>query len=150
ELSANTYQLIWNTGEALTVTDEGSYLNVKVGLGANDTPGSVIGLLGSNQGQANDFQLPDGTVLPQPLSSHDLTTFADSWRVPQIFSLFDYGPGQTTETFTNLNFPTAPITLADLPADVVAKAAAAVAAAGITDPGVATAAELGYLASGGD
>lgn len=48
----------------------------------HDGPGSVQGLLGSNNGQATDFHLPDGTVLPQPLSNEEIVGFfADAWRV---------------------------------------------------------------------
>lgn len=32
-------------------------------------------------------------------------TFADSWRITDRTSLFDYGPGQSTATFTNRNWP---------------------------------------------
>ena len=98
------YQITWNTGETLTVTDAGAYLNTKVGLGANDTAGTVVGLLGPNNGQANDFTLPDGTVLTQPLSTADLVIFLNAWRVTQASSIFDYGPGQTTDTFTNVGY----------------------------------------------
>jgi len=31
--------------------------------------------------------------------------FGDSWRITPATSLFDYGPGQSTETFTNRAFP---------------------------------------------
>ena len=49
---------------------------------------------------------PDGTVLPQPLTSDQLyNVYGNSWRVSQATSLFDYGSGQTTQTFTDLNFP---------------------------------------------
>ena len=44
--------------------------------------------------------------------------------------------------------PADPLTLADLPQNLVNQAAALVAAAGITDPGIAQAAELDYLATG--
>jgi hypothetical protein len=54
----------------------------------------VQGLLGGNSGQAADFQLPNGSVLPQPLSSDQiLGSFADAWRVAPGASLFDGGPG---------------------------------------------------------
>ena len=149
-LSSDTYQITWNTGEVLTVKNEGSYLDLKVGLGSNNTPGSVIGLLGPDLGQSQDFQLPNGTVLPQPLTSTELYGFANFWRVPQQLSLFDYPPGEDTSNFTDLGYPTAPILLADFPAFVQAQAAAAVAAAGITDPGAAAAAAFDYIASGGD
>jgi hypothetical protein len=62
ELAANIYQINWNTGETATITNAGGYLNVSVGLGPNDAPGSVEGLLGPDEGQAYDFQLSDGAV----------------------------------------------------------------------------------------
>jgi hypothetical protein len=50
----------------------------------------VRGLLGSHTGQGNDFQLPDGTVLAQPLSEEQmLGLYADAWRVAPGESLFD-------------------------------------------------------------
>ena len=63
-------------------------------------------MLGSDSGQANDFQTADGTVIPQPLSSRELYgAFADAWRVTQGSSLMNYLAGQTTATFTDVNFP---------------------------------------------
>jgi hypothetical protein len=94
-LSAATYRLTWNTGESLTVavTGQGGWLDWSVGLGPPDGAGSVQGLLGSDSGQATDFQLPNGSVLPQPLSSDQiLGGFADAWRVAPGASLFDDRP----------------------------------------------------------
>jgi serralysin len=90
-LSPTSYRLAWNTAESVTVTDvNDTYLDWSVRLGPHDGPGSVRGLLGSNSGQANDFQLPDGTVLAQPLSEEEiLGLFADAWRVARDASLFD-------------------------------------------------------------
>jgi hypothetical protein len=107
ETAANQYQIVWNTGEVLKVTTSSSYLNVSTQLGPSDGPGSVQGLLGADTGQANDFQLANGTVLSQPLTSAELYgEFANAWRVTQSSSLLDYGTGQTTATFTNVNFST--------------------------------------------
>ena len=143
--------MAWDTGETLTVVNDGTYLDLSVGLGANDGPGSVVGLVGPDEGQANDFMLPDGTVLQQPLSTAELyQTFANAWRVTQATSLFDYAAGQSTATFTNTNFADPSITLADLPANLVTQAAQAVAATGITDAGAVAAMEFDYIASGGD
>jgi T5SS/PEP-CTERM-associated repeat protein len=94
-LSANAYRLTWSAGESVTVavTGQGGWLDWSVGLGPHDGPGSVQGLLGGNSGQATDFQLPNGSVLPQPLSSDQiLGGFADAWRVAPGASLFDGGP----------------------------------------------------------
>ena len=147
----DTYEVAWDTGETLTVVNDGTYLDLSVGLGANDGPGSVVGLVGPDEGQANDFMLPDGTVLQQPLSTAELyQTFANAWRVTQATSLFDYAAGQSTATFTNTNFADPSITLADLPANLVTQAAQAVAATGITDAGAVAAMEFDYIASGGD
>src|SRR5205823_6567726 len=67
QVSDATYRLDWIGGEFITVTNQGVWFDWTVALGPHDGPGSVRGLLGSNAGQANDFQLHDGTVLPQPL-----------------------------------------------------------------------------------
>ena len=150
QLSSTSYEIIWNTGEVLEVNNSGSYLNISIGLPTNIYPGSVEGLLGPNgEGQASDFQLADGTVLSQPLSSSELYgEFANAWRLTQATSLLDYGPGQTTTTFTDLNFPSDALSLANLPQTVVNQAASAVTAAGITDPNLAADAELDYIATG--
>jgi von Willebrand factor type D domain len=103
-LSANVYRLSWSAGESLTVavTGQGGWLDWSVALGPNDGPGSVQGLLGGDSGQATDFQLPNGSVLPQPLSSQQiLGTFADAWRVAPGASLFD---DRSTATGTGTSF----------------------------------------------
>jgi hypothetical protein len=146
EVSPGIFTITWNTGETLTVTDHSSNIDISTQLSASDGPGSIKGLLGSDTGAANDFQLANGPVLKQPLTFAQLYgEFADAWRVTQATSLLDYGKGQTTATFTNLDFPSQPATLADFSAAAVAAAAKLAAAAGITDPNVAAAAELDYL-----
>ena len=89
ELSAGVYQLAWNTGQRVTVTDRGDWLDWTVALGPHDGPGSVHGLLGSNSGRAADFQLPDGTVLAHPSADDILGVFANAWRVAPGASLLD-------------------------------------------------------------
>lgn len=55
--------------------------------------------------------LPDGsTVGPMPESLHEryvtlYQTFADAWRVTDETSLFDYGSGTSTATYTDRNWP---------------------------------------------
>jgi len=55
--------------------------------------------------------LPDGTSMgPMPGALHDryvdlYQKFADAWRVTDKTTLFDYAPGQSTQTFTLRNWP---------------------------------------------
>ena len=108
ELSPTSYRVIWNTGEILDITNHGSYLDVASSLSPADGPGSVEGLLGSASGQNSDFRLPNGAILDPHISPSDLDgVFADAWRVTDATSLLDYGPGQTTATFTDQSFPSA-------------------------------------------
>ena len=149
QITPGSWQVTWNTGEEATITEwSASSFNITDGIPFAE-PDMVGGLQGEDAGAYNDFQLSNGTVLQQPLTSAELYgEFADSWRVTPASSLFDYLPGQSTATFTNTNFPADLLSLADLPSNQVAAAAKLVAAAGITDPGIAAAAELDYVATG--
>src|SRR6267143_2145021 len=81
----------WNCDWSSDVcSSELAWLDWSVALGPHDGPGSMQGLLGSDNGQATDFQLPNGSVLAQPLSDDQiLGVFADAWRVAPGASLFD-------------------------------------------------------------
>ncbi len=109
------------SGEVMNVSLAGAYINVNLTLSAADGPGSVQGLLGSDSGQANDFQLADGTVIPQDnLTSSELYgAYAAAWRVTDGTSLMDYLAGQTTATFTDANFPADAVNIHDLPAAIL-------------------------------
>jgi hypothetical protein len=149
EISENQYRVALDTGEVVTVAPFGDGMGLSIALGANQGAGSVQGFLGADDGTANTFELPDGTVLAQPLTQAQLyQTYADAWRVTDATSLLDYGAGQDTATFTNTTYPREILTLADLPSDLVAAAAAVVAAAGITDPVLAADAEFDYITMG--
>ena len=90
QLSPNEFEVIWDTGEILKVTNEGSYLNVTFPHSASIGPGLVEGLLGSDTGWNSDFRLADGTILDPQISMNDLYgVFADAWRVTDAASLFD-------------------------------------------------------------
>jgi probable HAF family extracellular repeat protein len=90
EISPNDYQVVWDTGETLDITDAGPCLNVTAALSPKDGPGSVEGLLGSDSGWDSDFQLPNGTILDPQISLSDIdNVFADAWRVTDATSLFD-------------------------------------------------------------
>jgi hypothetical protein len=90
QLSASAWQLAWDSGRSVTIVDQGGYLDWSIAAGPHDGPGSLRGLLGGYGGHASDFQLPNGTVLAQPLSDQELLgAFADAWRVPSGASLLD-------------------------------------------------------------
>lgn len=108
--------------------------------------GTLTGLLGDDDGNAaNDpVVAPTAaatatpaasaapTVLAEAPSYDDLyTTFANSWRITSGESLFDYGAGQTTETFTDRGFPDRHAVAAS--AAAIATAEGTCKAGGITD-----------------
>jgi hypothetical protein len=73
ELSPEHYQVFWNTGEMLDVTDNGTYLDLSSQLSWIDRLGSMEGLL-----------------------SNDLNP--DAWRLSAATSLFDPVPEPGTLT----------------------------------------------------
>ncbi|MEG4497847.1 VWD domain-containing protein [Microcoleus sp. F10-C6] len=115
----NTYTVVYPTGDQL-VAKVGSRVNVEVYL-KDEREGKVKGLLGNfNKNPKDDLAKPDGTVIPEPVSQQQLYgEYADSWRVNQAESLFDYQPGENTNTFTLQNYPRQKVKISDLtPADV--------------------------------
>ncbi|HEY8636388.1 MAG TPA: RHS repeat-associated core domain-containing protein [Candidatus Limnocylindrales bacterium] len=109
----------WPDGSQLLVSRNGSTLDYT--LVASKAAGPTLrGLLGNADGNpANDLTGRDGSVLSR--SDPDFHTklyaqFGNSWRVSQATSLFDYGPGESTATFTNLAIPSAEATVASLSA----------------------------------
>ena len=125
------YVLTDDSGNGVWVRVGSSFLNVRTFAAEG---ADIAGLLGNFNGdRTDDFQLRDGTVLPQPLPETVLYgAFADSWRVTQADSLFLYAEGETTETFTNRDFPTNIVRLSDLDPDIVAAAEAVALANGLT------------------
>ncbi|WP_170313733.1 VWD domain-containing protein, partial [Phytoactinopolyspora halophila] len=77
------------------------------------------GLLGNGDGNPdNDLRLSDGTQLPADTSPEVLhADFADSWRITNDQSFFSYAEGESTETFTDLEFPEHIVTVHDLSPD---------------------------------
>ncbi|SER06606.1 RHS repeat-associated core domain-containing protein [Nitrosomonas sp. Nm51] len=112
----------------------GSFINVAPFL-STERQGEIAGLLGNADGdKTNDIALADGTVLTGPLTKQDLYgPFADSWRVTPETSLFVYGDGESTETFTIPNFPLRTISVNDLDPAVRAAAEEAVRNVGLTE-----------------
>ncbi|MBE9187540.1 FG-GAP repeat protein [Microcoleus sp. LEGE 07076] len=113
------YTIVYPTGDQL-VASVGSRVNVEVFL-TDDREGKIKGLLGNfNKNPKDDLAKRDGTVIPEPVSQQQLYgEYSDSWRVNQAESLFDYNPGENTNTFTLQNYPRQKVKISDLnPADV--------------------------------
>ncbi|WP_199247574.1 VWD domain-containing protein [[Phormidium] sp. ETS-05] len=112
----NIYTLVYANGEQLVAKVlPQSRIDIKVFL-AQEREGKVVGILGNNNNDgSDDIAKRDGTVLTEPISIEQLYgEYADSWRITQAESLFDYDPGQDTNTFTLKNYPRQKVTLADL------------------------------------
>ncbi|MFZ0130059.1 MAG: RHS repeat-associated core domain-containing protein [Candidatus Dormiibacterota bacterium] len=128
--------LTWLNNSQLTITDVAGTLSYSLHPAATASPG-LTGLLGS-AGVANAVKGRDGSVLQlsDPAFGTKLyTQFGDSWRITQAESLFDYQPGESTRTFTDLSIPTANATAASLPASVAASAKTVCGALGVeTEP----------------
>jgi hypothetical protein len=91
-----------------------------------------------NGDPTNDFTARDGTVIPistiNGTTRQIYTTFGNSWRVAQSDSLFDYLPGETTDTFSkDREFPHALVTAAGLGTSAHQAAERTCRAAGISD-----------------
>ena len=151
QTSADTYRLVWNTGEELDITNAGAYLNATVSLPSSDA-GNVQGLLGNDGGNpADDLTLPGGAPIAAggTISYAQLYgTYAASWEVTPSTSLMDYQTGQDAASFYNPNFPYNQILLGNLPPNAYQEALAAAQAAGITDPNLLQAAIVDYLFTG--
>jgi von Willebrand factor type D domain/Bacterial Ig domain/Calx-beta domain/FG-GAP repeat len=146
----NIYTIVYLTGDQLAVTVFPNRVNLSVFL-TEARQGQIQGLLGNFNGNLqDDLTKRDGTVLSEPVTPAQLYgEYADSWRITQAESLFDYKPGETTTTFTLPNFPIRKVTLADLnPADI-AKAEERIGDS-ITDPTIREAAIIDYILTGFD
>ncbi|MCW9679746.1 VWD domain-containing protein [Dolichospermum planctonicum UHCC 0167] len=135
--SGSQYSIVTANNDLILVNNRGTWLNINLGL-ADNRQGKVVGLLGNfNDNRNDDFALRDGTVIGGTITDQQLYgDYANSWRITQANSLFDYASGQTTATFTDLTFPRNIITTASLTPEQRAAAEQIARNAGITDPSV--------------
>ncbi len=131
-----TVILTWLDNSQLSITSVAGTLSYHLHPAAAASSG-LTGLLGS-AGASNALKARDGAVLQlsDPAYRSKLyTQFGDSWRITQSKSLFDYQLGESTRTFTDLNIPTADVTVSSLPAPAVASARTICGALGVeTEP----------------
>ena len=136
DLGGGVVELVWPTSEVARVTRYASYLNLVVD--ANCGGQQLVGLLGNGDGDTENDIWPRGATSPLPspttLSFDELVhTFGDSWRITQSESLFEYGAGEDTGTYTDLSFPPGPATTASLPQAIRDAAETTCQNAGVVD-----------------
>ncbi|MGF1545315.1 MAG: VWD domain-containing protein [Parvularculaceae bacterium] len=136
------------------------FLNVRLEAPPNYA-GLFEGLMGDRDGApGNDLRTRDGETIAQsqstygdlagvlarrlpvdvPISAATSAFFAalhrrygDSWRLTPQESLFDYGDGEDTETYTDRTFPRTPLTLSRFSPDALREAEAACRELGVDE-----------------
>ncbi|MSP58778.1 MAG: hypothetical protein EXR72_00270 [Myxococcales bacterium] len=96
---------------------------------------NTVGLGGSINGNpADDITTRDGEIMVQPVKFADFYgNYANSWRIDNAESLFDYAHGKSTANYVDLKFPAATMSAKDLPPADHDAAVAACKAAGVPD-----------------
>jgi von Willebrand factor type D domain len=150
--------LTWSDGSTLVVRPVGRWGVAMVVQLAGERAGDVTGLLGDFDADPSD-DLADrkgkrikytakastgweGLRRFRVAEEFDSTFFdalydtvGDAWRISQAESLFDYGPGQSTKTFTDKKVPAKPVDPAEIRRALRAKAEQICRARGVNQPG---------------
>jgi hypothetical protein len=115
------------TGDGIRAEDNGTYINLTVGLG--HWPAKVRGVLANANGNLNAIEARTGAVLIAPFAFNQLYhEFADSWRVPERESLL-MPCGERVAT----GMPRAPFYANDLPRQLRERAQRVCTAAGVRE-----------------
>src|SRR6202142_1074469 len=107
--TTNGYTVVWPAPDTsqMQLDFGGDFIGVRLFLPPSRAS-QMAGLCGNNDGNPNnDLTTRDrGTTLlsPAPFAQF-YGTYVNSWRITEGTSLLDYGPGQDTATFTDLDFP---------------------------------------------
>lgn len=139
-LTGDKYVVTWPTGENVTCEisrrSKFDFINITTQI-YPCAPGGYEGLLGNANGRADDdintrnnvydyasanrfntvFNGPNATMSNEAEKEYLVylaKEFGHAWRVTPMTSLFDYGPGQNTEYFTDYTFPRYHRTVRDL------------------------------------
>jgi hypothetical protein len=106
----STYVVRWSDGSEMDV-DVSGFWGLRVSFEPSDAAKNATprGLLGTFNGDpADDLTRPDGRIVPVDSPDADIRSqFGDAWRIVQSDSLFPYAAGQSTDTFTKRDFPSA-------------------------------------------
>jgi hypothetical protein len=138
------FVVVWPDQTEVRVALQGSYLDLAVDL-AGARAGKVVGLFGNFDGNAaNDLISREGIEVTWPELIADAAggrdprkalyeIFGDTWRIRQSDSLFDYEAGESTSTWTDLQFPYAIVSTRGLDDAARARAKEVCTQAGISD-----------------
>ncbi len=134
-------------GHQLRVDPRGELLDVHLGEGPDV---AWTGLFGDGDGNRDDdLTTRDGrNVGPDPTYDERYGQFAESWRISQSTSLFDYASGASTDTYTDRSFPDRETSVDSLPAADRTRAEAVCRQAGIIDAGTFEDCVLDYALTG--
>jgi len=148
-----TYTLTWPTGEELVVSTTWKMLvNVDYRPSRTGARRHVRGLLGTHDGRRNnDLTTRSGKTLRVPSRPQDLyRVFGQSFRIEGTESLFDYSPGEATETFTDRSFPALAGKARPPRAADVARARDVCGGAGVVEPDALEACAVDVAITGND
>lgn len=127
------WMVVWPDGTQVRVEISGPQMTLLVS--SNDPS---PGMLGDGDGfKENDLvtrggvQMPSHPTLREEWVAH-YDVYVESWRITQEESLFYYGPGESTETFTIEGFPARYWEVSDLDSNLRAEAEEACIDGGIT------------------
>ncbi|HLO45771.1 MAG TPA: LamG-like jellyroll fold domain-containing protein [Leadbetterella sp.] len=99
------YKIKNSNNDVLSVLFNSDYLNYIISLN-NNRKGKTLGLLGNFDGdKLNDITIRNGTKVDVNDFKKLYSDFADSWRITQTESLFEYESGKNTISYTDKNFP---------------------------------------------
>ncbi len=126
------YRIIAPTGEWVEVSGS-SVLTIKITV-PKSRLSKMYGLLGNyNNSPNDDLKTRQGKAVGiNPNYDQLYKEYGNSWRIPQPESLFAYEVGETSATFTNLNFPKKVLTLADFTTQQKQEAERVCRSAGVT------------------
>ena len=133
--NGNEYTVITDKGDGFIATINREYIDVRPFLSASRPQGTVVGLLGSNDGNTqNDLAFKNRTAISRPATAAVLYgEFAEDWQVTKESSLFTYRKGENTTSFNELAFKKQYMTADDFDKEAVAAARTAALKSGYNE-----------------
>jgi len=95
--------VVWPDFSICWITPRDGWLDFTLLLADEDA--GQRGLLGNNDGDPNNDLVARDGATASVLNDAEVATFVQSWRVTAEESLFTYKPGESTKTYTMLDFP---------------------------------------------